>query len=232
MKNPLVTAVFAVTLSIVASPSAALAQQSNKAVVCKVEVFPVSKPLPELTYQCPANATSDSDDRILRSPERREAIKHMLQELENFTEISWWNSPVSGLNACYLHGTSGTLSAEEIDQFNGPEYQPAVLGDNRLRLVLIADPCYQTSYNGSNAFVLYRKEQKVFASQVLDGYYSRLGKSVFLHLLYTNLTPSIRIETANIAGMRPEYLDYYFAIDKATNKAVPRKPFKRYRKGD
>lgn len=232
MKNLLLTLASAAAVLILASPSLVLPRQANKTVACKSQVFSVSKPLPKLEYQCPANATTDSDDLILKSPERCEAIKRVIDELESFTDLAWWNSSIADLNACYLHGSSGTLTTDEIEQFNGTEYQPGVLGDNHIRLVIVADPCYQTSYNGSNAFLLYRKAQRVFVTQVLDGYYSRLGKSVFLHALYTSVTPSIRIETANISGMRPEYLDYYFVIDKATNKAVPRKPFKRYRKSD
>jgi len=218
---------FLILISLLAVP----AQQSNRAVACNAQVFSVSKPLPKLTYQCPANATSDSDDLILKSPERRAAINRLMKELETLKDVEWWSSSVFDLNACYLHGSRGALSADELDQLNGMEYQPSLLGDTRVRLVLVSDPCYQTEYSGSNAFVLYRKGQTVFVTQVLDGYYSRLGKSVFLHLLYKNATPSIRIETANIAAMRPQYLDYYFEIDKRTNKAIPRKPFKQYRKG-
>ncbi|HZE71972.1 MAG TPA: hypothetical protein VE135_20875 [Pyrinomonadaceae bacterium] len=213
----------AATFVLLLLPPALLAQRKNKTVVCKSDVFAVAKPLPQLTYQCPANATSDSDDIILKSPDRLKAIDRVIQELRSFTGSRWWDSPVTDLNVCYLHGSVGTLSADEVDQLGSSEYQASLLGDNRLRLVVLADPCYQTSYNGANAFILYRKGQKVYVTQVLDGYYSRLGKSIFLHVLYTHAGPSIRIETANISGMQPETLNYYFVIDKVTNKAVPRK---------
>ena len=200
-----------------------LDQAKNKTVTCRSEVFPVAKALPKLTYQCPANATSDSDDLILKSPDRLKAIDRVIQELGSFTDSRWWNSPVTDLNACYLRGSNGMLSADEMEEFSGPEYQASLLGDNRLRLVVLSDPCYQTSYNGANAFILYRKGENVYVTQVLDGYYSRLGKSIFLHVLYTHAEPSIRIETANISGMQPQTLNYYYVIDKVTNKAVPRK---------
>ncbi len=199
------------------------AQRKNETVSCSSEVFAVAKALPKLTYQCPANATSDSDDIILKSPERVKAFNRVIQALGSFTDSRWWNSSVTDLNSCYLRGSTGMLSADEKEHFSGSEYQAGLLGDSRLRLVVLADPCYQTSYNGANAFILYRKGENVYVTQVLDGYYSRLGKSIFLHLLYKNGRPSIRIETANISGMRPETLNYYFAIDKVTNKAVPRK---------
>jgi hypothetical protein len=210
-------------------PQANFYEQKTKKAVCKNEVFAAIKPLPKFDYECPPDVADESDDRILKTPERVKAIRTFMTELESFTETTWWNSPVSDLNACYFSRHAGMLTEEENEQFNGPEYQASVLGNNHIRLVLVADPCYQKSYNGANGFLLYRSGPKVYVTQVLDGYYSRLGKSVFLHVFRKNADEMIEIETYNIAGMRPERLSYYFKLDKATHKALPTKGIKRNR---
>jgi len=131
------------------------------------------------------------------------------------------------LNICAIHGKPGVLSAEEREQFTSVEYQAGLMGNNRIRLVLTTDPCYQTYFNGADAFLLYRNGSKVYVTEVLDGYYSRLANSVSLKLSQVNAQQLIEIETVNISGMRPETYSYYFVIDKATNKAAPVKLSKR-----
>jgi len=202
-------------------------QRNRKSITCKAGLFSTLKPLPELSYQCPADARDESDDRILKSPDRLQALKSVIAELRSMTDATWWNSPVSDLNACYVRGDAGPLSAEEREKLAGVEYQPRLLGTDQIRLVVLPDPCYQTSFNGANAFLLYRNGSKVTVTQVLDGYYSRLDNSVFLHLPRSQTQPMIEIETVNISGMQPESLRYYYVIDKATNKAVrPKGPHK------
>jgi hypothetical protein len=201
--------------------------QQKKRVYCKSETFTALKPLPELTYQCPADITDDYDDRILKISERMKALTRLMHELESFTDARWWNSSVADLNACYLRGGQGELSEVETEQFTSPAYQARLLGNNRIRLVLVSDPCYQTSYNGSNAFLLYRNGPRVYVTQVLNGHYSRAERSVFLHLFRSKSDQAVEIETMNISGMRPDSLSYYFIIDKATHKAIPRKGLKR-----
>ena len=71
------------------------------------------KPLPELTYQCPADITNDYDDRILKIPGRIKALKSLMHELESFTDARWWNSSVADLNACYLRGRISVEYAAE-----------------------------------------------------------------------------------------------------------------------
>ena len=205
-------------------------QQKNKPIACKNEAFAALKPLPELTYPCPPDITNESDDRILKSPARIKAINKVIRNLESFTYSGWWESAVSDLNVCYLSGKPGLLTAEQREEFTGVEYQARLLGNNRIRLVLTPDPCYQTYFNGSNAFVLYRKGAKTYVTEVLDGYYSRLEKSVSLKLFRLNSEDVIEIETVNISGMRPETSAYYLVMDKATNKAVPKKSFKRIKR--
>ncbi|HEU5237345.1 MAG TPA: hypothetical protein VFU37_09405, partial [Pyrinomonadaceae bacterium] len=83
---------------------------------------------------------------------------------------------------------------------------------------------YQTGYQGSNLYLLYRKEGKVFVSQLVNGYFSRVDNSVGIDFVKMNGEQLIEISTAN--SMPPSLLSYYFAIDPATNKALPKKMFK------
>jgi hypothetical protein len=209
------------------APVRSFGQQRKRTIACKNETFAAFKPLPALTYECPPDAANEYDDSILKSPERIKAINSLMRELESFTQPDWWESAVADLNVCGIRGKPGVLSAEERDQFTSVEYQPGLMGNNRIRLVLTPDPCYQTQFNGADAFLLYRNGSKVYVTQALDGYYSRLANSVSLKLLRVNSQQVIEIETVNISGMRPETSSYYFVIDTATNKAVPVKLSKR-----
>ena len=74
---------------------------------------------------------------------------------------------VDDLNACEVHGSAGELTDEEKEGWKRPrEYSFDLFGNHQFRLALIADPCYQAGYNGSNAFLLYRKEQQGVCGQV------------------------------------------------------------------
>jgi hypothetical protein len=72
--------------------------------------------------------------------------------------------------------------------------------------------------------VLYRAGGKVFVSQVLDGYASRVANSVGIDFATANGQQLIEIQTAN--SFPPALVSYYFAIDPRTNHAVPKKIFK------
>jgi hypothetical protein len=93
-----------------------------------------------------------------------------------------------------------------------------------MRLVLLTDPCYQTGFGGSNAFLLYHKEGRVFVSQLLNGYYSRVDNSVGMDFAKLNGQQIIEVSTAN--SMPPSYVYYYFVIDPKTNKAEPKNIFR------
>jgi hypothetical protein len=227
LRKPLL---FLISFLMLSTPSGFSLQKKKAAVSCNSAALAALKPLPELKYTCPGDVADDYDDRILKTPERLQSLKDVTKELESFTNSAWWNSAVSDLNACYLAGKSGPLDQEQQEQFNGPEYQPPVMGNNRIRLIIVSDPCYQTSYGGSNGFILYRDGSRVYVSQVLNGHYSRLGKSVFLRLFSSNAGDSIKITTANISAMQPDYSYHFFDIDRATHKAVPRKSFRRTQK--
>jgi len=190
---------------------------------CRPDVFAALRPLPKLSYNCPEEL-NDSDEKILKLPERATAIKSLEAELASLTDAAWWQASVDDMNACELHGGAGELTDEERWKLKAGDYISRLFGDHQIRLVLADDPCYQTGYSGSNAFLLYRAGAKVFVSQVLDGYYSRIDSSVRLDFANLNGQTLIEISTAN--NMPPAFTNYYFVIDRKTNRAVPKKIFK------
>jgi hypothetical protein len=197
--------------------------QKKPVPVCTQATFAVHKPLPKLEYECPESLV-DSDDKILKVPERLAAIRGVVRELATFTNAAWWQANVDDLNACGVHGSVGELTGEEKDKWKRGDYSFDLVGNHQMRLALILDPCYQTGFNGSNAFLLYRKDGKVFVSQVLNGYYSRVDNSVGIDFADLNGRQLVEVSTAN--SMPPTLVYYYFVIDPKTNKAVPKKLFK------
>ena len=190
---------------------------------CKQAVFTAFKPLPELKYGCP-EGLNDSDYKILHLPERTTAIENLEQDLTSFADANWWLATVAELDTCEIHGRAGELTREEQEKLNDRDYWLRLFGDHQVRLVLTADPCYQTGYNGSNAFLLYRKGAKVFVTKLLDGYYSRIDNSVGFDS--ANLSGEMLIEISTANNMPPEFTNYYFTIGRKSNRAIPRKLFK------
>lgn len=99
----------------------------------------------------------------------------------------------------------------------------SLFGDEQTRLALIPDPCYQTGFNGANAFLLYRKDGRVTVTQVLDGYYSRADNSVGVNFADLNGQKIIEITTSNT--MPPSLQSYFFVIDR-TGRATPKRIFR------
>jgi hypothetical protein len=198
--------------------------QNEKSVPsCTDKTFAALKSLPKLKYECPEGPT-DSDDKILRLPARRSAIRGLIQELSGFTNADWWQASVDELNACKTHGSAGELTGEEKEGWKSGNYSFDLFGNNGMRLALITDPCYQTGFNGSNAFLLYRKDGQVFIAQVLNGYYSRGDNSVGMDFAKLNGQLLVEVSTAN--SIPPSMVYHYFVIDPLTNKALPKKIFK------
>jgi hypothetical protein len=200
-------------------------QSTERALVCKREVFRMLKPLPVLSYECRAGAANDYDEAILKWPERVRAINDYLRRLVNFSDDGWWAASVDDLNVCYFHGDAGALGEEEAERFRRGDYALNLFGNGRLRLVHTPDPCYQTGYGGSNAFLLYRLNGSVTVTQVLDGYFSRADNSVALDLAQSKGEQIIEVATTT-GGLNPYTTNYYFAIDRRTGKAVAKKIFK------
>src|SRR6185503_16229138 len=113
---------------------------------------------------------------------------------------------------------------DERHGFLGDDYLFWLFGNDHIRLALIRDPCYQTEYGGSNAFVLYRKARRVIVTQVLDGYFSRADNSIKLQLAKLNAQEIVEISTGS-GGLTPSLTNYYFVIDPRTNQAVPKNLF-------
>ena len=199
------------------------AQWKPRTPVCRADTFASFKSLPTLNYECPDNVV-DSDDHILKLPERLKALSEITTELETFTDAAWWRADVNELNVCELRGRAGALTSEEQEKL-ADDYWIGLLGNHFLRLVLIADPCYQTGYSGSAAFLLYRSGGRVYVTKVLDGYYSRIANSVGLDFANFRGQQVVEISTAN--SMLPSVRNYYFVIDPKTHQAVPKKLFKK-----
>jgi len=184
-----------------------VAQTEKPVPSCNRRTFAAFKLLPKLEYECPEGPT-DSDKSILKLPERRAAIRGVVKQLEAFRNPAWWRADVDELNACKVHGSDGELTDEEGQKWKSGEYGFDLFGNQQMRLVVLADPCYQTGYNGSNAFLLYRKNEKVFVSQVLNGYYSRVDNSVGVAFANLNGQQLVEVSTAN--NMLPSLRSYFF----------------------
>ena len=197
--------------------------QRRSPFACKQTALDAVKPMPELTYEC-GDLPNDWDEKILEFPARREAIKNLMPQLAAITDAPWWTTNVVDLNVCDFKRESGPLTAEQRRGFADGEYAFWLFGNDRVRLVLLPDPCYQTQYGGSNAFLLYRNGGKVFVTQVLDGYFSRADNSVGLAFAKLKSEEIIEISTGT-GGLNPNLTNYYFTIDPQTNHAVPKKLF-------
>lgn len=215
---------FLVVLALMLSAFELAAAQSQRLVPnCMQAPFDAHRSFPKLEYDCPEGA-NDSDDKILKLPQRLAAIGSVVKELETFTNPNWWEASVDELNACALHQSVGAFTAEEKESWLSGDHFFDLLGNQQMRLVLLTDPCYQTGYGGSNAFLIYHKDGKVFVSQLLNGYYSRVDNSVGIDFAKLSGQQIIEVSTAN--SMPPSMVYYYFVIDPKTNKALPRKMFK------
>jgi hypothetical protein len=203
------------------------AQKSKPIVSCTQQTFAAFKPLPKVEYDCP-EGSNESDDKILKLPKRTDAIRGVVKALEGFTSAAWWQADVEDLAACQIHGSVGPFTDEEKQKWKDGDYSFDLLGNHEFRLALLDVPCYQPGYNGANAFLLYRKHGKVFVTQVLNGYYSRIDNSVGFDFARSNGQQLIELSTGN--SMPPSFLNYYFVIDPKTNRAMPKKIFKDGRK--
>lgn len=204
-----------------------VAQQQKKPPACSRSAFAAFRALPKLEYECPDNP-NESDDKILRLPQRLRAIRSLMRSLEQFSNPAWWRADIDELRACQIHQTPGELTDEEKEKWRQGDYTFDLFGKGSMRLVLLDDPCYQTGYNGSNAFFLNWKGGRVFVSQLLNGYYSRVDNSVGVDFASLNGRQIVEVSTSN--SMPPSYWNYYFEIDPATNKALPKKLFREGRK--
>lgn len=198
-------------------------QKEKPIPACRQTTFAAIKPVPKLEYDCP-EGLNDSDDKILRLPERLAAIRNVVTSLEAFTDPAWWQADVDEVNACQVHGRAGQLTDAEKQEWKQGGYNFDFYGNHQMRLALVTDPCYQNGYNGSVLFLLSRKDGRVFVSQLLNGYYSRVDNSVGIDFATLNGQQLIELGTAN--SMPPTLINFYFVIDPKTNQAVPKNLFR------
>lgn len=182
------------------------------------------KAKPELSYQC-NDQINDYDEKILKLPERVAAIKSFVSELSSFNDAAWWSADTVDLSVCDFAGDAVTLNRDQRRDFLNGEYLFWLFGNERVRLVLIPDPCYQTQYGGANAFLLYRNGGRVIVTQALDGYFSRADNSVSLNFAKLGAEEIIEVSTGS-GGLTPSLTNYYFSIDKNTKHAVPKNLFR------
>ena len=197
---------------------------SQPALVCKRSALTALKPKPELSYPCD-DESNDYDEKTLKLPARLAAIKTLMSQLSTFSDSAWWAADVVDLGICDYTQKPGPLTPDQRRGFVGDDYLFWLFGNDQIRLALIPDPCYQTEYGGSNAFVLYRNTGRVFVSQVLDGYFSRADNSVNLRVAKLNAQEIVEISTGS-GGLTPTLTNYYFVIDPKTRQAVPKNFFK------
>src|SRR5215470_501606 len=155
MKIPLNRTCLFLSIFIFSASSVAYAQRSKRPVMCKKATLAAVKPMPKLSYECDAQLNG-WDEKILKLRERVSAIETLESQLSSFTDPSWWTADVVDLAACDFTGKAGTLTRDQHRSFVQGDYVFWLFGNDRIRLLLIPDPCYQTEYGGANAFLLYR----------------------------------------------------------------------------
>jgi hypothetical protein len=215
---------FLLTAALLLSASGPALAQQSKLLVCKNATLASLKPRPKLNYQCDEQLNA-WDEKILKLPARVAAIKSLVAELSSFTEPAWWAADVVDLGVCDFAGKPGTLTRDQRRSFVDGEYLFWLFGNDRIRLALIPDPCYQTEYGGANAFLLYSNGGRVAVTQVLDGFFSRADNPINLAFAKLNGEQIIEVSTWS-GGLNPSLTNYYFTIDPKTNHAVPKNLFK------
>ena len=218
--------VFALVLLSLLAPNI-FSQKEKPVPACSQAVFALYKPFPKLEYECD-QSLQDFDDKVLTLPQRLKALRGVMDQLAGFTNEGWWRASIDELNACSIHKAAGELTDDEKHQWRNRDYSFDLDGNHEMRIALLADPCYQTGFQGSTAFLLYHKAGKVFVSQLLNGYYSRVDNSIGVGFAKLQGQQIIELSTAN--SMPPSLVSYFFYIDPKTNKAFPKKIFKHGKK--
>jgi hypothetical protein len=223
MRNPLRHVTIAVAILLITINLSFAQRRSKPPLVCKRQALAAMEPKPELSYQCDEQL-SDYDEKTLKLPARLAAIKTLMSQLSSFSNPAWWAADIVDLGVCDYAKKTGPLTPDQRHGFLGDDYLFWLFGNDHIRLALIPDPCYQTEYGGSNAFVLYRDAGRIYVTQVLDGYFSRADNSVNLQFAKSNAQEIVEISTGS-GGLTPSLTNYYFVIDPNTHQAVPKNLF-------
>jgi hypothetical protein len=192
-------------LGLLFSIVAAACGQADKPLFCKQQVLAKLKPIPKFEYQCDPDRTDDSSEEILKMPARIDALRAYVKKLERLSDPDWWVAAVDDLNLCYFRGKAGALDDQEREKFGDGDWQLELFGNLRFRLILAPDPCYQTGFNGANAFLLSREAGIVHASCNLNHLPAAARR---------NSLPLVR-EKPRVLHVRlfaiPEFLEAYIA---------------------
>jgi hypothetical protein len=180
---------------------------------CKKEAKAAAHPLPKFNYQC--SGRDEEDETILTKPHRLKVLNSFIKSLEAFTFADWWKTPAKDLSACYSRKTA--TPGYEI-----PVYE--VFGNSNLRVLKVADPCYQTYYGGANIFLLNRKNDKIYVSELWDGFFNR-NPEIWVNLAPLEKEPVVEIALATSGPGSPFYTSYFFAVNPRTNRAAPKNIF-------
>jgi len=199
-------------------------QSFGQALVCKKSALTALKPIPKLAYECNENLT-ESDDEVLTQANRRKAINLYTKTLEKLTYADWWNADVDDLSLCDFRKKAGALTKEQKSDYEGGDYFFKLRGNSRFRVIIARDPCYQTGFSGMNVFLLNRVGGKVFASEIIDGFYTRADFPLGFDYAVNGSETIIEISTTS-GGLYPTETFYYFTIDKKTKRAVPKMLFR------
>ena len=186
---------------------------------CTKQALAALKSIPKLNYDC----SGDSDDEIQQSPGRRAALKAYLPKLESAVGPGFWAASADELNACATRNSERAKTPEDQREIDS---NPRVLGDESTRLILLLDPCVKYSYITQNGFILQRVGGRVYSSQVLDAFYSRLDPGVELQLARHNGKTVVVVETNSEPMMNTLFSTFHvYSIDSGTHRAVPMKLF-------
>lgn len=196
---------------------------------CTQEALAAIRRPPKLEYEC-----EEQEAETLKSPVRRAALKNYLQQIEaTFSDARWWATSVDELNACAATGEARALTDEEQRSYENGERSLYLYGDGAIRLVATEDPCIVYSYGTLNAYLLERAGNRVYATQVLNAYFTRLDAALDLHLAELNGEKIIIVETNTSDGMMPPspYTTWYaYTIDPRSHRAIPKDLFREGRK--
>src|SRR5258708_674099 len=191
---------------------------------CKSPALAALRTIPTLKYSC-RDDVADYDQDLLKFPERVKAIRRYATSLDKFNNPAWWASSVDDLAFCDIHKKVGPLTKGEKLELSRGEYIFKLFGNRQIRVISAADPCFQTGYGGSDIFLLYRANGRVYATEIIDGFSSRADNPLIVDFASLNGEQLIEIATST-GGLYPMVINYYFAINKKNNRAVPKKLFK------
>jgi len=202
-----------------ASPAQFLPKNPQR---CTTQALAARKSIPRLSYRCSQDPHEDPDEEIEKSPRRRAALRAYLKKLELSAAANWWATSAGDLNACALTNEARALTERERREFSHIE----VYGDRSTRLLMVGDPCVRSSYFTRNAYILHRVGGRVYATEVLDAFYTRLDPGVEMQLARQDGQTVVIVETNSEPMPTTLFSTYHvYAIDPHTHRAVPLKLF-------